>query len=146
MTETLTPLEPSELAGKTRADLLEMCRARGLKATAWRKEQMFAALTGQDEPVEKAPKKNVLAGQLEKRRDDAGSLDAERRKLKEQLALCTGHCLSKNGCKCEAYVPGDHDAFHWPICLTCSHTQHSHAKVEQCPPKQAAEAAAESAG
>lgn len=127
-------MSSEDLQGKTRAELLTFCQSRGFKATAWAKDRMLAALTGQDEPVESKPKKNVLAGQLEKRRDDAGSLDAERRKIKEQLALRTGHCLSKNGCKCEAYVPGGHDAFHWPVCLTCTHTQHSHAEVDQPAP------------
>ena len=123
-------MDPAELEGKTRAELLELCRARGLKATAWKRDRMHAALTGQDEPVEKAPKKNVLAGQLEKRRDDAGSLDAERRKIKEQLALRTGHCLSKNGCKCGAYVHGARDAFNWEICVECGHCRWTHATVE----------------
>lgn len=129
---SFTPMDPSELVGKTRAELLEMCRAAGFKATAWKRERMAAVLTGDE--VEVPTKKNVLAGQLEKRRDDAGALDAERRKIKEKLALRTGHCLSKNGCRCEAYVPGGQDAFHWPICLTCAHTQHAHAKEEQCSP------------
>lgn len=130
MTETLTPLEPSELAGKTRADLLEMCRARGLKATAWKRDRMFAALTGQDEAMAPAPKKNVLASQLERKRDEAESGDAAVRKAQENMAKRTGKCLS-TVCllQCQAYEKGHKDAFHWQLC-SCGHTQWAHAVAE----------------
>lgn len=117
------------LEGQTRAELLEICRGRGLHATAWKKERMLAALMGQDGPVAETKKDNVLASQLERRWDDAGSPSAERLKLEKELALRTGRCLSKNGCKCEAYVVGMKDTFGWQMC-ECQHTNWSHAIVK----------------
>lgn len=146
MTDTLTQLDPAELAGKTREELLAMCRERGLAATAWKKGRMEQALLAGEAPapgrVARVKKTdNALAQQLARRSED-GSRDAELKKLRERLELHTGPCQSKNGCKCEGWVPGGHDAFHWPICETCTHTRHAHARVEQCPePSEPAAAA-----
>jgi hypothetical protein len=129
MTETMTPLEPSELAGKTRAELLELCRARGLKATAWKRDRMHAALTGQDVPVPE-PRKNVLAGQLEARREENGS-GSDARRAAENREKRTGACQSL-ACSygCEAYAFERRDAFGWHTCV-CGHTQWGHAAGDQ---------------
>lgn len=129
-------VEATELEGKTREQLLEMCRARGLAATAWRRERMHAVLTGAEEAPAPKPRAkadgggNALAAQLEQRRLEKGQQDQEAaRARREHLAKRTGRCLSKNGCQCEAYEPGKKDAFGWQMC-ECQHTDWSHAVVE----------------
>jgi hypothetical protein len=133
--ETRT-IDPAELEGKTRAELLELCRARGLKATAWKRDRMAAALTGQDEPVEKTPKANVLAGQLEAKRLEREDPGAEARKARESRLKRNGACQSRNGCRCEAYEYARRDAFHWELC-SCGHTQWAHAVAEPAPDQPA---------
>jgi hypothetical protein len=128
-------MDPAELEGKTRAELLELCRARGLKATAWKRGRMEAALTGQDEPVEKTPKANVLAGQLEKRREERENGDAAAKRARENMLKRTGACQS-TVCKagCQAFELGEKDAFGWTMCL-CGHTMWAHSPADQPAPE-----------
>lgn len=126
-------MDPAELEGKTRAELLELCRSRGLKATAWKRDRMFAALTGQDEPVEKAPKKNVLADQLDARREERSG-EADAKKARENMLKRTGACQS-TVCRagCQEFELGEKDAFGWTMCL-CGHTMWAHSPADQPAP------------
>lgn len=121
-------MTPEELAGKTRAQLLELCRARGLKATAWKRDQMYQALTGSlpEPPAGKAPGKNALASQLERRREAAEDGAAAAKKAKEALAQRNGHCAA-TGCTCPSYQPVWRDAFGWECCHDCRHTRWAHS-------------------
>ncbi len=128
-TDALTlPLPTEALAGKTRADLLELCRQAGFKATAWKRERMAAALTGAEEPP--APKANVLAGQLDKRREERETGDQAVAKALANRLKRTGACQSTVcAIQCQQYEEGHKDAFHWQLC-TCGHTQWAHAVAE----------------
>lgn len=119
------PLEPALLEGKTRAELLTYCQQAGLKATAWKRDRMYGALTGAEPAEVKAPKVAVIADQLERREAGADAAKALEERLKR-----TGRCLS-TACRdaCGAYEAGGKDAFHWQLCA-CGHTQWSHAKGE----------------
>lgn len=121
-------MDPSELTGKTRAELLEMCQARGLKASGWKRDRMYSALTGAEAP--ESTKKNVLADQLDKRREERETGDQVVAKALANRLKRTGRCLS-TVCEleCQGYEEGARDAFHWQLC-TCGHTQWAHAEAE----------------
>ena len=133
MTTTATAT-PAELEGKSRAELLEMCRARGLAATAWKKERMAQALLSGEEPAARATVGRVkdpspgalLATQLSARAAQEGR-DAAVRRAREERLKRTGPCQSRNGCACEVYEPAGSDAFGWQLCA-CQHTQWAHAE------------------
>lgn len=127
-------MDASELEGKTRADLLELCRARGLRATGWKRDRMFAALTGGEQP---AAKRQVAPS--------AGTVPAAKRGDGEVAAKAREHRLQRTGaceavvCKaaCPAYEEVGKDDFGWHTCL-CGHTQWAHQKTEaQAAPAQA---------
>lgn len=123
-TENLdSTLDPGALEGKTRAELLDLCKARGLKASAWKRDRMFAELTGSEAPAAPVARENKLAQQLEARETvSVASVQA-------RLALRTGRCVSQSGCKCEKYEADRKDAFGWQTC-ECGHTNWSHDIVE----------------
>lgn len=123
MTETV--LTEAELEGMTRAQILDLCKARGLSATAWKRGRMIAVLTGQEEAPAastrvKKESGNVLAQQLA-RRDQVVSED-----ISAKLAKRTGACQSASACECTGYAKGRRDAFGWQMCV-CQHTQWAHA-------------------
>ena len=131
MTDTLTiPLEPATIAGKTRAELLNLCRAVGLKATAWKRDRMAAVLTGEEQLPTPAAKADVKLTKPAPR-PLAEEGDAARKRALENRLKRTGKCLS-TVCElaCSAYEEGRLDAFHWQLC-TCGHTQWAHAVPEQ---------------
>lgn len=123
------PPAGADIEGKTRAELLEMCRARGLAATAWKKERMEQALlTGEQparRPAREPAQRAAIAEQLEERESGAEAAKALASRL-----LRTGRCLSTT-CEigCQGYEEGARDAFRWQLC-TCGHTQWAHEKQE----------------
>lgn len=142
---TTTKYELIDLLEKSRAELLELCRAAGYKATAWKKETMIAVLTGQQSSsvagseagaaAAARPSGNALAKQLERREQNPTA------EAKANLAARNGACVSVTCVRagtCTAYVPGEKDDFGWQMCL-CGHTKWAHEKDQ---PAAAAAAAA----
>jgi len=131
------PVDPAELAGMGRAQLLELCRARGLAATAWKKERMAQALATGEAPRARPARAGAPAGaagirdQLAARREAEG-LDAAAAKARAKMEARTGRCLSASGCACEAWEAGMKDAHGWQLC-ECQHTQWTHAPAGQAP-------------
>lgn len=133
------PMSPEELKGKTRAELLELCRARGMKATGWKRDRMFAELTGETPPPKPASGPDRAAAaeaiaqkqeETEKPDSDVAPKGAKAKSLKERLASRTGSCFAV-GCKCESWIPGEMDVNRlWHMCADCTHTQWVHSVAE----------------
>ena len=132
MTTTLTTVDPAELEGKTREQLLGMCREAGLAATAWKRGRMLAVLTGAEPaPEPKRREANGVNLTNPAPRPLAEEGEAARRKALEQRQKRTGACQSTTcAMECPAYEEGRLDAFHWQLC-TCGHTQWAHAEAGQ---------------
>lgn len=123
MTTTMT--KDAGLAGMTRAQLLEICREKGHKATGWKRDQMLAVLESGEAPAAKA-KPNVLAAQMEQRETN----DQAVLKAREHMLARTGRCVA-TVCRaaCQSYEAAGKDAFNWQLC-DCGHTQWAHAQGE----------------
>lgn len=163
------PMSPEELKGKTRAELLELCRARGMKATGWKRDRMFTELTGETPPPKPAsgPDRAAAAEAVAKKQEETEKPDPEAAKkavkekqaetqdkveapatdkeasLHERMKARTGYCAAIS-CACASWFPNGMDANRfWPMC-DCGHTQWVHAKPEDKRPAPSSTANEES--
>lgn len=119
-----------DLAGKSRAELLELCKERGLKATGWKKERMLQELGSPaietEKPDPEAAKKAVEEKQAETQDKVEAPATGKEASLQERMKARTGYCAAI-GCTCESWLPEGMDVNRfWPMCA-CGHTQWSHA-------------------
>ena len=124
-------MNPEELKGKSRAELLELCRARGMKATGWKKERMLQELGSPAVETEKpdleAAKKAIEEKQAETQDKVEAPATGKEASALERMKARTGHCAAI-GCTCEVWLPNGMDGNRfWPTC-SCGHTQWVHAK------------------
>jgi hypothetical protein len=117
--------DPADLEGRTREQVLALCREAGLAATAWKRGRMVAVLTG----AEPAPSPRARAVKITEPAERApASADAAvyLAKVLEQRRSRTGPCQATT-CRaaCQAYEEGARDAFRWQLC-SCGHTQWAH--------------------
>lgn len=117
-----------DLAGKSRAELLELCKERGLKATGWKKERMLQELAGgsTEKPDPEAVKEAIKEKQAETETKAEAPATGKEASLQERMKSRTGYCVAI-GCSCEAWLPDGMDANRfWPMC-SCGHSQWVHA-------------------
>ena len=144
-----------DLKGKSRADLLAICKERGYKATGWDKGKMLAVLTGEEAPpVSKTERKKKVEKAIKERKSSGSDEPATGKETsaQERMKARTGRCEAI-GCTCEVWLPNGMDGNRfWPTCA-CGHTQWVHAKPEdtssepqgyRAPSQDAVEAPAES--
>ena len=135
----LENLAADDLKGKSRADLLAICKERGYKATGWDKGKMLAVLTGEEAPpVSKAERKKKIEKAIEERKSSGSDSDepvtGKEASAQERMKARTGHCAAI-GCTCEVWLPNGMDGNRfWPTC-SCGHTQWVHAKPEDKRPE-----------
>lgn len=132
---TDSPMTAEELTGKSRADLLVLCQARGLKASGWKRDRMYEALTGTGPAEVTKPDPKEVAAAIEERLDESENAQAATSNKKElamheRLKLQTGACIAIR-CRCEGWIPGGMDANRfWNVCDDCGHTQSVHERSD----------------
>lgn len=135
-----------DLKGKSRADLLAICKERGYKATAWDKGKMLAVLTGEEAPpVSKTERKKKVEKAIKERKSsdsDEPAATGKEASTQERMKARTGYCAAI-GCACEVWLPNGMDSNRfWPTCA-CGHTQWVHAKPEDKRPEPEPQVAVE---